>query len=68
MELTWSGHIAHEAGEEGKREPLLEQLERRFDPLLEATARSVAALRFADGLSALAVAVLDARHLKDLEP
>lgn len=70
MELTWSGRIAHEAKEtgreEGKRELLLAQLERRFGPLPEATVRRVEAIRSPDRLAALAMEILEARSLEDL--
>jgi hypothetical protein len=74
MEMTWAGRIAHEAREsalkegreEGKRDLLLEQLERRFGPLPQAAVKRVRALTSSEQLSRLAARVLDAQSLEDL--
>jgi hypothetical protein len=74
MELTWSGQIAQEVREhalregreEGRRELLLDLLERRFGPLPGTTVRRVQQLTTAEELSALAARIFDARSLKDL--
>ena len=74
MEMTWAGRIAHEAREsalqegreEGKRDLLLEQLERRFGPLSQTTVKRVRGLTSSEELSRLAARVLDAPSLEDL--
>ena len=70
MEMTWADRIAHDARvqgwEEGRRDLLLEQLERRFGPLPARTVERVRALSSADELSRLAARVLDAPTLEDL--
>jgi flagellar biosynthesis/type III secretory pathway protein FliH len=52
--------------QEGKRALLLEQLDRRFGPLPEATVKGVHALTSSEELSRLAARVLDAPSLDDL--
>lgn len=52
--------------QEGKRALLLEQLDRRFGPLPEATVKRVRALTSSEELSRLAARVLDAPSLDDL--
>lgn len=62
MEMTWAGRLR----EEGKRELLLEQLERRFGPLPQATVRRIRAISSSQELSRLAGRVLDAPSLEEL--
>ena len=74
MEMTWADRIAHEAREgalregreEGKRELLKEQLERRFGPLPDASLQRLQALTSPEELSRIAARVLDAHSLDDL--
>ncbi len=70
MEMTWAGRIAHEARregrEEGQRELLLRQLERRFGPLSPATRKRVGELTSPEELSRLAERLLDASSLEEL--
>lgn len=66
MEMTWAGRLRAEGKEEGKRELLLEQLERRFGPLPDATVRRVHAISSSKELSRLAARMLDARSLEEL--
>jgi len=70
MEMTWADRI-HEKGvekgrEEGKRDLLVELLERRFGPLPQSTVQRVSSLTSSDELSRLAARVLDAPSLDDL--
>ena len=70
METTWADRLRAEGveqgREQGKRELLLEQLERRFGPLSQATVQRVRAISSSDELSRLAGHVLDAGSLDDL--
>lgn len=78
METTWADRLRQEGfevgiregieegKEEGKRALLLEQLDRRFGPLPEATVKRVRALTSSEELSRLAARVLDAPSLDDL--
>ena len=71
MEMTWADSLRAEGMEkgrdEGRRELLLEQLERRFGPLTPATVERVRSLASREELSRLAARVLDASSLEDLE-
>ena len=66
MEMTWADRLRQEGFEAGKRDLLLEQLERRFRPLPQTTVQRVSSLTSSDELSRLAARVLDAPSLDDL--
>ncbi|HUP42131.1 MAG TPA: DUF4351 domain-containing protein [Thermoanaerobaculia bacterium] len=66
MEMTWADRLRQEGFEAGKRDLLLEQLERRFGPLPQTTVQRVSSLTSSDELSRLAARVLDAPSLDDL--
>jgi hypothetical protein len=74
MEMTWADRLRQEGFEvgiregieEGKRDVLLDLLERRFGPLPGVTVRRVRSLTSSEELSRLAARVLDAPSLEDL--
>lgn len=66
MEMTWAGRLRAEGREEGKRELVLELLERRFGPLSKTTVKRVHAISSSEELSRLAARVLDAPSLEEL--